>query len=69
MQSKKMEQHHPRTHAEVNVVLLAGDFNQDLVQEIIQKCITDTLCKDSSSTLLRKTVVRLKLCFFASLEA
>lgn len=44
--------------AQVNVVILAGGFNEGLVQEILKKLAEDTLGKDSSSSLLRKTVVR-----------
>lgn len=43
--------------AQVNIVILAGGFNTELVQEILTKLKEDTLGKDSSATLIRKTVV------------
>lgn len=46
------------TEAQVNVIILAGGFNAELVQEITRKMQEDTLSKDSSSSMIRKTVVR-----------
>lgn len=47
-----------QTDAQVNIVVLAGGFNAELVLEILKKLNEDTLGKDSSSSMLRKTVVR-----------
>lgn len=43
---------------QANVVILAGGFNEALVNSILKKLKEDTFGKDSSSSLLRTTVVR-----------
>jgi hypothetical protein len=43
--------------AQMNVIVLAGGFNEQLVEQIVKKAAEDTLGKDSSTTMLRKTPV------------
>ena len=45
--------------AQLNIVILAGGFNAELVDEIICKNQTDTLVKDTTATMLRNTKVLL----------
>lgn len=49
--------------AQVNIVILAGGFNAELVNEIIIKNKNDTLVKDTTATMLRKTKVCFTSCF------
>lgn len=44
--------------AQVNVIILAGSYNTQLVREIQHRCQTNTLATDSSITMLRGTMVR-----------
>lgn len=43
--------------AQLNIIILAGGFNSELVNEIIQKTKNDTLVKDTTATMLRKSKV------------
>ena len=48
--------------AQVNIVILAGGFNTELVNEIIHKNQNDTLVKDTTATMLRRSKVCLLSC-------
>lgn len=48
--------------AQVNVVILAGGFNTELVNAIIHKNQNDTLVKDTTATMLRRSKVLLISC-------